>query len=562
MRCRTHTNSTVNELLAGHAGQLAKQAQMQEHVAIRYWNHLLAGLTLLVCATSPGCAARRASHGLPEELARPEIRALWVDEFHAGIRTPEEADQLVASAQRCNANTLFVQVRGRGDALYLQSSEPPREDPAYDPHFDALEYVLKAAHRAGLEVHAWINAMPVWRDPQPPIDSRHVFLQHGLGKSGDDDWLTHSPQGETKFPVGCFLDPGHPGAAAYLADVYLNIVRHYPVDGIHFDYIRYPETDGRLPRGAPVGYNAKSLARFQKVSGRGDIPAPDDAQWTVWRRQQVTQLVRRVYIEAKAINPKIKVSAAVIAWGRPPRSKKDFNETAPMQRIYQDWRGWLEEGILDLAVPMNYARERDPVVRGWFDGWIRWEMHNKSHRQVAVGLGAYLNPPASTLAQIQRARNPDKNHYSDGISLFSYFAPFATTVSPPPGGSPQPRAADKDRERLSFLVAGTDSEPAVFRAPAHIPKMGWIEQPEYGYLSGFVRDAASAAVDGAAVECKRNGWWGKSKRTIADGNGFFGFANVRAGKYRVSVKTRKGQKASVDIEVAAGKVARVELIEP
>jgi uncharacterized lipoprotein YddW (UPF0748 family) len=517
-------------------------------------------------ALSAGCAGRRAPAPIPSAAApQAEIRALWVDEFHAGIRTREEADQLVAAAQRANLNTLFVQVRGRGDALYTQGSEPPREDPAYDPQFDALQNIIDAAHRANLEVHAWINAMPIWGDPTPPRDPRHVFVQHGPGQTGDADWLTRSPHGETRFPVGYFLDPGHPAAAAYLAEVYLNIVRHYAVDGIHFDYIRYPETEKSQPRGAPVGYNATSLERFRRVTGRQDTPAPDDPEWTAWRRQQVTQLVRRVYLEAKGINPKIKVSAAVIAWGKPPRSGKDFEDASPMQRIFQDWRGWLQEGILDLAVPMNYARESDPVVCGWFDGWLRWEKRNKRGRQVVVGLGAYLNPAASTLAQIGRARQPDGNRRTDGVSLFSYAVPSA---SPPSGqtssdATPQTLASPEDpTSRLSFLTTGTDSVPAAFPQPAGIPKMGWIEQPAEGHLEGIARDAQGAPADGMAVELKHAGWFGKTRRTVTDGNGFFGFANLPPGRYRARLRLPTGRGPTKEVEISAGRVARVELIQP
>src|SRR5688500_13196771 len=259
----------------------------------------------------------------------PELRALWVDAFHEGIRSAREADDLVAAAKRANLNTLIVQVRRRGDALYARGVEPPLDDPAYDPSFDALAYVIEAGHRSGLEVHAWINAMPVWRDETPPRDARHIFNRQGLSTTGTGNWLTSSPTGEHKFPVGYFLDPGHPAAAAYLAEIYLNIVRNYAVDGIHFDYVRYPETDERLPRGAGVGYNATNLARFRRVTGRTDTPGPADDEWTEWRREQVTNLVRRVSIEARAINPRIKISAALIPWGQPPTSEKDFESVAP-----------------------------------------------------------------------------------------------------------------------------------------------------------------------------------------------------------------------------------------
>ncbi|MBI3404804.1 MAG: family 10 glycosylhydrolase, partial [Acidobacteria bacterium] len=274
----------------------------------KFLRHSLLSITFTLWAIQVAPADTPA----PQKNATPEFRALWVDAFHAGIRSAQEAEQLVAEAKRSNFNSLIVQVRRRGDALYLQAFEPPLDDPAYDPKFDALASIIDVAHREGLEVHAWVNAMPVWRDDIPPRDSRHVFNQHGPSKSGAENWLTASPSGDKKFPVGYFLDPGHPGAAAYTAEVYLNLVRHYKIDGIHFDYIRYPETDARLPRGSAVGYNEISLERFRRATGRTGNPEPGDEQWIGWRRKQVTQLVRRVYIEAKAINPKIKVSAALI----------------------------------------------------------------------------------------------------------------------------------------------------------------------------------------------------------------------------------------------------------
>ena len=274
----------------------------------------------VLCAIAgAGCAGARAVSAPPSApYDTPEVRALWVDAFHAGIRSAAEADELMAAASRANLNTLFVQVRRRGDALYIKGEEPPLADPAYDPAFDALAHVVDAAHRAGLEVHAWVNAMPAWRDEAPPEDARHVFNRHGPGAPGEDNWFTASPTGDHKFPVGYFLEPGHPAAAAYLAGIYVNIVRNYGVDGIHFDYVRYPETTEVLPRGAGVGYNRTNLARFQRATGRSDVPAPGDPQWTAWRRQQVTNLVRRVAIESRAINPRIKISAALIPWGRPP----------------------------------------------------------------------------------------------------------------------------------------------------------------------------------------------------------------------------------------------------
>jgi len=508
-----------------------------------------------------GCLAAAPLGAQPQ----PEIRAFWVDAFHPGIRTAQEAQQLVADAKRAGINTLFVQVRRRGDALYKKSAEPPLDDPAYDPNFDALANIIDVAHQAGIEVHAWINAMPVWRDEQPPRDPRHVFNQHGPGAPPEQNWLTQSPTGDMKFLVGYFLDPGHPAAAAYLAEIYLNIVRNYAVDGIHFDYIRYPETAERLPRGAPVGYNACNLARFRAATGKPEDyrPAPGDQQWIEWRRKQVTQLVRRIYVEAKAIRPSIKVSAALIPWGKPPTNEKDFEDAAPMQRIFQDWHGWLKEGILDLAVPMNYARENDPVVRGWFDGWIRWEKQHKHGRQLAVGIGAYVNTEANTLAQIERVRRKEGRNSADGVSFFSYAslapAPTAATTNGSaapvtsvdaavradaafPTASPTTAAA-QPRARGAFLAEGAGPAKGAFPSAVKVPQMNWTRDGQRVVMVGRVEDANKQPVDGAIIILK-GGFFSRAQRMESDGNGWFGSASIKPGKYRIWAE-HAGRKSGV-----------------
>jgi hypothetical protein len=169
----------------------------------------LLALCVLVPVTTGACAsARGVAPAATDRFDPPEIRALWVDAFHAGIRSRAETDELIATAARANLNTLFVQVRRRGDALYIKGEEPPLDDPAYDPTFDALAYVIDAAHRAGIEVHAWVNAMPAWREEAPPTDPRHVFNRHGPHAPGDENWFTASPAGDPRFQAASLI--GHP----------------------------------------------------------------------------------------------------------------------------------------------------------------------------------------------------------------------------------------------------------------------------------------------------------------------------------------------------------------
>ncbi len=484
----------------------------------------------------------------------PEVRALWVDGFHAGIRSTGEVDDLVDRATRANFNTLYVQVRRRGDSLYTGGLEPALDDPNYSPQFDGLAAVVEAGHRAGLKVHAWINAMPIWRDEAAPKDPRHVFNLHGPDRTGPENWLTRNREGAMKFPVGYFLDPGHPAAQEHLVSVYLDITRRYAIDGIHFDYIRYPETEERLPRGSNVGYNELSLARFQRATGRSDVPAPDDEAWTRWRRQQVTDLVRRVSIEARAIRPKIQVSAATIAWGEPPVSRKDFENVSPMQRIFQNWRDWMDEGLLDVAAPMNYAREHDPRVREWFNGWISWEKRNKKERHLVVGVGAYLNTQAAVLDQVSRSREKSGKHRADGVSFFSYFRPSSNG-----GGEEQAGNAEPAPDRLDFLVQGVEGRSGVFTEPAAVPALPWIERPTHGFIAGLAKDREGKPLDGATVRIKRTGWFRRTARVTTDGNGWFGISQRSPGRYVIRLESPQGSSGTpVTVEVRAGAVTRLD----
>ena len=318
------------------------------------------------------------------------------------------------------------------------------------------------------------------------------------------------------------------------------------MDGIHFDYIRYPETEDRLPRGSAVGYNAVAVARFQRATGRTDVPPPGDEAWMAWRRRQISDLVRRVVIESKAINPRIVISAALIPWGAPPTNERNFADAAPMQRVFQDWHQWLRDGLLDLAVPMNYARETDARVREWFDGWILWEKRHSHGRQLAIGLGAYLNAPQDLLAQIDRARQAHGGRRADGMSFFSYATP---TVPPAPGVD------------LSFLSGGANGVAAPFAQPAPAPSMPWIDRPERGWLAGVVTAAPAALADGVTVKVRRAGFalFRRTTTVLTDGNGYFALANLSPGRYSVWLDDRRYQTDRIEVTLDAGKVARVTL---
>ena len=407
-------------------------------------------------ASAPTAAPGLASTLAPtqEALDPPELRAVWVDAFHDGFKTPAQVDELVAWARAANLNALFVQVRKRGDAYYLKSSEPRAEDPGLTPGFDALQYLIDRAHQGPrpLQVHAWLATLPIWsqRDT-PPAAPGHAFNLHGPNADAADTWLMYRDDGETWAGVGqagiYYLDPGNPAVRDYTTDVYLNVLRNYDVDGIHLDQVRYYEGDALR-----WGYNPTSVALFNATFGRDpdSVPEPSDPQWVAWRRDQVTSLVRGIYTAAKAIKPNVAVTAAVVAWGKGPKSADDWESQAAYASVLQDWRGWLRQGIVDYVLPMDYYRESGPQA-GWFDTWTHWQVDYAGRGGVVLGLGSYLNTADGVLAQLGRARALG----ALGVALYSYAVPTADLAN----------ASADDRQAFAAQLR------AVFTRPAPVPAL-------------------------------------------------------------------------------------------
>ena len=263
----------------------------------------------------------------------------------------------------------------------------------------------------------------------------------------------------------------------------------------------------------------------------------------------------------------------------------DFEKVSPMQRIFQNWQGWLAEGLLDLAVPMNYAREHDDRVRGWFNGWIAWEKRYKADRQMAVGIGGYLSAPEGVLAQVTRVRLHEGRARVDGVSFFSHFSPSlrpipsaatGAAVTQPAAGAaaaaqtrpavapaaPVPPTQAVEPDRLDFLVRGVGHVRPAFTAPAPVPAMPWIERPTQGFIAGTVVDAGAHAVEASTIRIRRTGWFRKTRRTTTDANGWFGMTRLSPGTYHLRLEDRGGKagRERVEVIVKAGGVSRATLV--
>ncbi len=354
-----------------------------------------------------------------------EVRGLWV--VRGPLTAAERVRRMVADAEESGFNTLIVQVRGRGDAFYASRWEP-RAEVIEEPGLDPLALTLAEAHRRGIAVHAWVNTHLVWSGPQLPSSPDHVVNAHpewlGVPRALARELWNMDPRDRRYVAAlrryaadnpqtveGVYTSPSHPGVQERLYDVWMDLAERYELDGIHFDYVRFPSGDFDYSRGALDrfrGWVAPRLTpeRLRELDQayRSDPFAFTDAlpgPWSEFRRAQITRLVERIYTGVKARRPDVVVSAAVFA-----------NVEDAYSARFQDWRAWLDQGILDVVVPMAYTPQN-----GLFAAQIR-EAAVSAGRQdrVWAGIGAYQNGLTGTLDKIDLARKEGVG----GLVLFSY----------------------------------------------------------------------------------------------------------------------------------------------
>ena len=489
------------------------------------------------------------------DAATPQLRALWVDAFGDGIYDAAQIDELVAYTKSANLNTIIAQVVRRGDCFCARSIAPRTDAPIAAAPFDPLQTLIEKAHAQGIQVHAWVIATAIWRGAAPPAAPDHVFNLHGPSSSGRENWITFRSDGQDQQSGDYSLDPGHPDAADWVARLVASIVANYDVDGVNLDRIRYP--DGNLASGVPSwGYNPTALARFQAATGRSDRPAPQDAQWAQWRRDQVTTIVRRVYLESYAVKPRVRVSIDGITYGAGPASQGGWERTRTYAEQLQDWRGWLAEGIVDLAIPMNY--KRDSVVtepgnqRRMYDEWSEFSKDNQFRRQTAIGSALYLNSIADSVRQIRNALAPSAaGNLAVGWVGYSYRTPDEQTNSGTRSGAASRALLAQALTQPSPYDGVT---PPVFASPAAIPEMPWKTQPVLGHVRGTLRDDAGATIADRAVTLVSDASGAVVRTQTTDGMGWFGFVDVAPGRYRVAAGAR-----STTVDVIAGGVATTSL---
>ncbi|HFE65249.1 MAG TPA: hypothetical protein ENK14_12670 [Caldithrix sp.] len=338
------------------------------------------------------------------------VRGLWV--VRHTLTTPGSIDKMLQLSRQCGITDLFVQVRGRGDAYYRSSLEPKAKS-IPDSTFDPLDYLLQQNRSDSIRIHAWLNVFYVWSKDSLPGDRNHIVNRNGhwLARSSVyPDLLNDYPRSVKRAHVeGLFISPLQQQAQQNFLDILSDLLRHYSIDGIHLDYIRYPGPDFDIHPDVVKGFRrryvlnpSQFLANPESFAGKFSI-AGYESFYFYWRKYLMDGLsdyVRKISDQVRKESPGILITAAV----KPDiaRARWDY---------YQDWQRWIQSGWLDYAIPMNYSPDSSI-----FNKRLRTYSRKIPPQKYLIGIALYNQSSDKAMRKIDRVTELE----NAGFVLFSY----------------------------------------------------------------------------------------------------------------------------------------------
>ena len=285
------------------------------------------------------------------QTPKHEVRAVWLTtiggiDWPHSYYSPNQQKELIAildQLQNAGINTVLIQTRVRATTIFPSTFEPwdgcitghPGTSPGYDP----LQFCIEECHKRGMECHAWIVTIPVGKWNGLGCKQLRQKFPELIRKIGDEG----------------YMNPEMPQTGDYLAQFCAEVTRRYDVDGIHLDYIRYPET-WKIKVSRPQG------------------------------RQYITDIVTKINRSVKSLKPWVKLSCSPIGkyddLARYKSSGWNANTT-----VCQDAQGWLRDGLMDALFPMMYFQGNH-----FYPFAVDWLEHSYG-RIVAPGLAVYMMHP-------------------------------------------------------------------------------------------------------------------------------------------------------------------------
>ena len=285
-----------------------------------------------------------------------EMRAVWLttiggidwphsyaNSIHSIATQKRELTTILDQLQQAGFNTVLLQTRVRSTTIFPSGMEPwdgcLSGKPGVSPGYDALQFAIDECHKRGMQCHAWIVTIPVGKWNNYGCKQLRQKYPKLIMKIGDEG----------------YMNPEKAETGDYLARFCREVTRRYDVDGIHLDYIRYPET---------------WKLKVSRQQGR----------------QHITSIVRKISQAVRQEKPWVMLSCSPIGKYDDLSRYKSGGWNANTT-VCQDAQGWLRDGLMDALFPMMYFQGNN-----FYPFAINWKEYAYG-RIVAPGLAVYMLHP-------------------------------------------------------------------------------------------------------------------------------------------------------------------------
>lgn len=279
-------------------------------------------LILILCFILSSCSLQQENTKI--EIDKTEYRkAIWIAYYELSEMTngkdkyefEKTIKEELSKVESKGFNTVTVQVRPCADAFYKSTYFPTSRyfngEQGSEMDYDPLEIICSYAQQFDLKIEAWINPYRV---------------------SQDDDYFKLSPNNfavknkkMTKVVDGkIYFNPAYDEVTNLIVNGVKELVENYNISAIHFDDYFYPTQN--------KNFDKKEYKRYG-----GDLSLAD------WRRQKVTDMVKRVYDAVKGANKDVE-------FGISPASNIENDKN----NLYADVELWIKKGYVDYICPQVY----------------------------------------------------------------------------------------------------------------------------------------------------------------------------------------------------------------
>ncbi len=270
-----------------------------------------------------------------------EMRAAWISTVYNmdwpstknnQAKQKQEYINLIDKLKASGINTVVVQVRPKGDAIYKSSINPWSEyltgTQGKDPGYDPLPFLIDEAHKRGMEFHAWFNP---YRVTTSTTDLNTLASNHPARLN--PSWVIQHKNGAYQALA---YNPGLPEVRKHIVDSVSEVVRNYNIDGVHFDDYFYRD-----------GMNDdETYKKYGNGQDKGD-----------WRRENVNTLLREVKASIKSIKSNVGFGVSPSGIWRNKSSDETGSDTRGQESysdLFADSRTWIKQGLVDYIVPQVY----------------------------------------------------------------------------------------------------------------------------------------------------------------------------------------------------------------